>query len=147
MTKRAAHILFAFGDIAVIAIVIWLQGRYSHIFDGIHNGEKLITFNNKLFLALGFLMLPIIHATSIVEAKISKKYKQSFLKYANVTIVVLLVIFLIVPFVMNNQIKSRLESAGYSYCDKLSKQRTISSTLVYVKNSNLCEIPPTASKL
>jgi hypothetical protein len=87
-------------------------------------------------------MLPMIHAASIVEAKISKNYKQAFLKYGNLTIIALLIIFLIVQFVMNHQIKTRLELAGYSYCGKFSKQRTISSTLVYVKNSNLCEIPP-----
>ena len=67
MTKRTAHILFAFGDVAVIALMVWLAGRYTQIAESIAGAEELISFNDRMFLVLGFLILPIIHIIALIE--------------------------------------------------------------------------------
>jgi hypothetical protein len=80
----------------------------------------------------------LIHLFAVLEAakpELLTKRVKTVLSYL---LVGLLAIFLVLPFIVTHRIESMLAERSYYYCDEASFHGTVSNTLVYVKNQQLC---------
>jgi hypothetical protein len=59
-------------------------------------------------------------------------------KPASITIIIVLIGILILPFIVSNKVENDLLAKGYVYCKEASFHGAISSTLVFVKKRDLC---------
>jgi hypothetical protein len=138
MTKTTGHIVTSVFDAISIAALYWVYVEHSEVMASLSSTADIVSFNNRIYWALGMMLVPVVHIIAITEALWPKAFSKSINKPASIIVVVVLIGILILPFIVSNNIERNLLARGYVYCEEASFHGTISSTLVYVKNRALC---------
>ena len=138
MTKTSGHIIVGTGDLLAVAALYWVYSEHSQLMSMMDSGASIISFNNKLYMLLGMILVPAVHTIAIIEAFWPKVFDR-ITKPATIIMVSYLVFVLILPVFVSNSYENKLLKSGYSLCKEGSFYGTISKTLVYVKSRELCK--------
>jgi hypothetical protein len=138
MNKKLAHIILFVGNFFCIGI-FWIGLRsFNHTLTEINLQPDSISFGSKN----GFFIVPIIYVLIylgiIIEhfrSALIEKYRI-FLNYATAALLLLLIVG---GFIGSSWIRSKVENAGYVYCRNASGISALERTLVYTKNTDICE--------
>jgi hypothetical protein len=138
MSKKTALALFTLFDLMGIAI-LWIgYDSIKEYFYGIDHQVEIIRFSSREgFFTVGMLIM-IAHMLGFIEYFFPELIKKH-LKVANIGAIVTLIIFLSSGFYISSWMKSNVENAGYTYCRNASGVSSLSRTLVYTKNMEICE--------
>lgn len=136
--KVTGHIITSIFDVLSIAAIFWVYVEHTQTMASISSAADIVSYNTKIYWALGMILVPIVHIIAIIDNLWPKFFSKNVNKPATVIIIVLMVGFFVLPFIMSNKIENKLAIKGYFYCDEASYHGTISSTRVFVKKNNLC---------
>jgi hypothetical protein len=138
MTKLQGHIVVGIFDIAAIGFLSWLYISHVDLTMALANQADIISFNNRIYFLGAAVLIPLVHVIAVLEAIKPQVLTKSIKTGISYFLVGTLMIFLILPFVLTHRIETMLVKRSYYYCDEASFHGTVSNTLVYVKNQQLC---------
>jgi hypothetical protein len=138
MTKLQGHIVVGIFDIAAIGFLYWLYVSHVELTNALANQANIVSFNNRIYFLGAAVLIPLVHVIAVLEAIKPQVLTKRIKTGINYFLVGTLVIFLVLPFVLTHRIESMLAKRSYYYCDEASFHGTVSNTLVYVKNPQMC---------
>jgi hypothetical protein len=138
MTKLQGHIVVGIFDIAAIAFLYWLYISHVNITTALAHQADIISFNDRIYFLGAAFLIPLVHLFAVFEAAKPELLTNRVKTIASYLLIGILAFFLILPFVVSHRIESMLAERNYYYCDEASFHGTISNTLVYVKDPQLC---------
>lgn len=138
MNNTLRHIGLLFFDILCIGI-LWIgYDDFRLTLLELEKHRDVIRFGSRAGFYIVGLGFPFLHLLIIMES-ICSNFISKYKKLINGCIVGLLATLLTLGFVGSSWLESQVERAGYVYCRNASGSSAISKTLVYTKDTIICE--------
>jgi hypothetical protein len=138
MNKKLSHTILFFGDFLSIGS-LWIGYHIvTQVFIKITNQADMISYGNRVGFFIAGIGFPLLHLLVMIEhfrPEIIRKYKR----FLNSAVIAMVILLLGAGFVGSSWIQYRVENAGYVYCNNASGSSMLAKSLVYTKNTKMCE--------
>lgn len=138
MTKLQGHIIVGIFDVSAFGFLYWLYTSHVNLTSALANNADIISFNDRIYFLGAAILIPLVHLIAALEAVKPQLLTKRVKTIVSYVLVGVLAIFLVLPFIVSHRIESTLAERNYYYCEEASFHGTVSNTLVYVKNQQLC---------
>lgn len=138
MSKKQALILFFFFDLFALC-VFWIgYDEIKQVFAGVAHSVDVIKFSNRVGVPFIMIALPVVHVLGLYDYFRPGSLAKKTALINRLVIIIGIVLFAIVIYI-STHVKTYVEQADYLYCRGASSASALFKTLVYTKDSEVCD--------
>ncbi len=138
MSKRNAHIILIIADIIALLVFWWGYSQIRVVFEDIALSADAVSFTNRIGFAFVGIVMPFAQVLALSE-HFWPSYIHMRRKIISRIIIVSGIALFASAILISVYMQKHVEKAGYQYCRNASGVSALSKTLVYTKNSNICQ--------
>lgn len=137
MSKSTAHIILILANIIAVLVFWWGCHQINNVFEDIALSADSVSFSNRIGFAFIGIVMPFAQILALCE-HFWPEYLQKRNRLINQITIISGIVLLSSAALFSGYMQYHVEKIGYQYCRGASGVSALLKTLVYSKDSEVC---------